>query len=62
MLTMLTMLTIITALAALTALTLGASGERLKEGAQINLSLHTLGNVINALTDAKRKSAGSRPD
>jgi len=33
----------------------GATGERLKEGAQINLSLHSLGNVTNALTDAKRK-------
>merc|ERR1719436_1793463 len=31
----------------------GATGERLKEGAQINLSLSALGNVINALTEAK---------
>lgn len=29
----------------------GATGERLKEGAQINLSLSALGNVINALTE-----------
>jgi hypothetical protein len=29
----------------------GASGDRLKEGAQINLSLSALGNVINALTE-----------
>lgn len=29
----------------------GATGDRLKEGAQINLSLSALGNVINALTD-----------
>jgi len=28
----------------------GATGDRLKEGAQINLSLSALGNVINALT------------
>lgn len=31
----------------------GATGERLREGVQINLSLSALGNVINALTDAK---------
>jgi len=31
----------------------GATGDRLKEGAQINLSLSALGNVIAALTDAK---------
>jgi kinesin family protein 3/17 len=29
----------------------GASGDRLKEGAQINLSLSALGNVISALTE-----------
>lgn len=29
----------------------GATGDRLKEGAQINLSLSALGNVINALTE-----------
>ncbi|CAE7040794.1 KIF3A [Symbiodinium natans] len=34
----------------------GASGDRLKEGAQINLSLSALGNVINALTE--RTSGG----
>ncbi|KAL3914711.1 MAG: hypothetical protein SGPRY_007532 [Prymnesium sp.] len=33
----------------------GATGDRLKEGAQINLSLSALGNVINALTDPKKK-------
>ncbi|KAL1500400.1 hypothetical protein AB1Y20_013057 [Prymnesium parvum] len=33
----------------------GATGDRLKEGAQINLSLSALGNVINALTDQKKK-------
>ena len=33
----------------------GATGERLKEGAQINKSLSTLGNVISALAD---QSAG----
>jgi len=35
----------------------GATGDRLKEGAQINLSLSALGNVINALTE---KSSGGR--
>jgi len=29
----------------------GAEGDRLKEGAQINKSLSTLGNVIKALAD-----------
>eukprot|EP00933_Yihiella_yeosuensis_P023844 TRINITY_DN18531_c0_g1_i1.p1 TRINITY_DN18531_c0_g1~~TRINITY_DN18531_c0_g1_i1.p1 ORF type:complete len:454 (+),score=75.16 TRINITY_DN18531_c0_g1_i1:120-1481(+) len=33
----------------------GATGDRLKEGAQINLSLSALGNVINALTEPKGK-------
>eukprot|EP00614_Pseudopedinella_elastica_P001436 CAMPEP_0172586934 /NCGR_PEP_ID=MMETSP1068-20121228/6129_1 /TAXON_ID=35684 /ORGANISM="Pseudopedinella elastica, Strain CCMP716" /LENGTH=915 /DNA_ID=CAMNT_0013381825 /DNA_START=176 /DNA_END=2923 /DNA_ORIENTATION=- len=33
----------------------GASGDRLKEGAQINLSLSALGNVISALVDGKGK-------
>lgn len=33
----------------------GATGDRLKEGAQINLSLSALGNVINALTESKGK-------
>lgn len=33
----------------------GASGDTLKEGAAINKSLSALGNVINALTDPKRK-------
>ena len=32
----------------------GATGDRLKEGAQINLSLTALGNVISALTDKNR--------
>ena len=31
------------------------SGDRLKEGAQINLSLSALGNVISALVDGKGK-------
>ena len=31
----------------------GATGDRLKEGANINLSLSTLGNVIAALADRK---------
>ena len=31
----------------------GATGDRLKEAAKINLSLSTLGNVISALVDAK---------
>lgn len=33
----------------------GASGDRLKEGCKINLSLSALGNVISALVDAKCK-------
>jgi hypothetical protein len=33
----------------------GAAGDRLKEGAQINLSLSALGNVINALTESSGK-------
>lgn len=32
----------------------GATGDRLKEGAQINLSLSALGNVISALTEGSR--------
>jgi len=35
----------------------GATGDRLKEGAQINLSLSALGNVINALTENSDKRA-----
>lgn len=31
----------------------GATGRRLKEATQINLSLFTLGNVISALADGK---------
>ena len=31
-----------------------AAGDRLKEGAKINLSLSALGNVINALVDGKK--------
>ena len=31
----------------------GATGQTLEEGKKINLSLTTLGNVINALTDGK---------
>jgi hypothetical protein len=30
-----------------------ATGDRLKEGAKINLSLSALGNVISALVDGK---------
>eukprot|EP00930_Biecheleria_cincta_P072901 TRINITY_DN60242_c0_g1_i1.p1 TRINITY_DN60242_c0_g1~~TRINITY_DN60242_c0_g1_i1.p1 ORF type:complete len:471 (+),score=83.74 TRINITY_DN60242_c0_g1_i1:53-1465(+) len=33
----------------------GATGDRLKEGAQINLSLSALGNVISALTDSAKR-------
>jgi len=33
----------------------GAAGDRLKEGAQINLSLSALGNVITALTESSGK-------
>ncbi|KAJ3360494.1 hypothetical protein GGF32_008345 [Allomyces javanicus] len=33
----------------------GATGQTFEEGKQINLSLTTLGNVINALTDGRRK-------
>jgi kinesin family protein 3/17 len=32
----------------------GASGDTLKEGAKINLSLTALGNVINSLVDGKK--------
>ena len=32
----------------------GATGDTLKEGAKINLSLTALGNVINALVDGKK--------
>ena len=34
---------------------LALAGDRLKEGAQINLSLSALGNVISALVDGKGK-------
>nr|XP_054759485.1 kinesin-like protein KIF16B [Lytechinus pictus] len=37
----------------------GATGDRLKEGANINKSLVTLGNVISALADASSSSAPS---
>ena len=33
----------------------GATGDRLKEGCQINMSLSALGNVISALVDGKGK-------
>lgn len=33
----------------------GASGNRLKEGCKINLSLSALGNVISALVDGNGK-------
>ena len=36
----------------------GASGQQLKEGAAINLSLSALGNVINALTEATKGNTG----
>ena len=32
----------------------GATGDTLKEGAKINLSLTALGNVINSLVDGKK--------
>ena len=35
-----------------------SSGERLREGAQINLSLSALGNVINALSEKHGRSRG----
>merc|ERR1711907_163030 len=38
----------------------GASGAALKEGAQINLSLSALGNVINTLTEPKASGAQGR--
>merc|ERR1719262_677523 len=38
----------------------GASGAALKEGAQINLSLSALGNVINALTEPNASGAKGR--
>jgi len=38
----------------------GATGDRLKEGAQINLSLSALGNVINALTENSDKTATAK--
>ena len=34
----------------------GATGEKLKEGANINKSLSALGNVINALAEQAKKS------
>ena len=40
----------------------GAQGDRLKEGAKINLSLSVLGNVINALTEGERKMDAVRED
>ena len=38
----------------------GASGDRLKEGIKINLSLSTLGNVIHALTGTHGSSLNKR--
>ena len=41
---------------------LGATGEKLKEGANINKSLSALGNVINALAENAKsvmRSSGS---
>lgn len=35
-----------------------ATGERLKEGAMINVSLSALGNVINALSSAGKAGDG----
>ena len=35
----------------------GATGDRLKEGCKINLSLSALGNVISALVDGKGAQA-----
>jgi len=37
----------------------GASGATLKEGANINLSLMTLGNVINALAEGSNAKKGA---
>lgn len=37
----------------------GATGSRLKEGANINRSLSTLGNCIKALADASQGKKGS---
>ena len=39
----------------------GATGNRLKEGCKINLSLSALGNVISALVDAKGQSRAHVP-
>ena len=38
----------------------GATGDRLKEGAAINQSLSTLGNVIKALADASMAKGKSK--
>jgi hypothetical protein len=38
----------------------GATGATLKEGANINLSLMTLGNVINALAEGGTKKGGPK--
>lgn len=39
----------------------GATGDRLKEGAQINLSLSSLGNVISALAANCDPARGAKP-
>ena len=37
-------------------MTTGATGDKLKEGANINKSLSALGNVINALAEQAKKA------
>ena len=39
---------------------LGATGDRLKEGANINKSLSSLGNVISALAESSNPQTGKK--